>query len=421
MRYTFRKSLSLGLAVCLLAGMTGCGAAARPTDEWHLGPPESAESSGVATAPDSGDSTTAADTTGPETGTSDSTTVGETTGSKKSTTRTTRTTKAVAPPDDPQRPKEEEKEEEPETPVSTLPDVTLPPSTTAGTTTTTTKGTVTTVTGSAGTTASTAPPTTSPPPSTGWHTAGGQTYYYLNGKKLTGYQDIGKAKYYFDKDGALSSKVGIDVSTYQGDINWNQVKADGVDFAFIRLGARGWGTAGTMFTDAKYEANMKGSIAAGVDRGVYFFSQAINVAEAKEEAQYVLDRIKGYAVTYPVVIDMENPPDKEARTQALVGKKTLCTDIAIAFCDAIKAAGYYPMVYAGASWATSNMEPARLKEKYDIWLAQYNTTVTYPVPYTIWQYTSKGAVAGIAGNIDRNIGLKDYAKIIRDGGWNHLK
>lgn len=93
------------------------------------------------------------------------------------------------------------------------------------------------MTGSAGTTASTAPPTTSPPPSTGWHTAGGQTYYYLNGKKLTGYQDIGKAKYYFDKDGALSSKVGIDVSTYQGDINWNQVKADGVDFAFIRLGA----------------------------------------------------------------------------------------------------------------------------------------------------------------------------------------
>ena len=277
------------------------------------------------------------------------------------------------------------------------------------------------MTGSAGTTASTAPPTTSPPPSTGWHTAGGQTYYYLNGKKLTGYQDIGKAKYYFDKDGALSSKVGIDVSTYQGDINWTQVKADGVDFAFIRLGARGWGTAGTMFTDAKYEANMKGSIAAGVDRGVYFFSQAINVAEAKEEAQYVLDRIKGYAVTYPVVIDMENPPDKEARTQALVGKKTLCTDIAIAFCDAIKAAGYYPMVYTGASWATSNMEPARLKEKYDIWLAQYNTTVTYPVPYTIWQYTSKGAVAGIAGNIDRNIGLKDYAKIIRDGGWNHLK
>lgn len=79
------------------------------------------------------------------------------------------------------------------------------------------------------------------------------------------------------------------------------------------------------------------------------------------------------------------------------------------------------MVYTGASWATSNMEPARLKEKYDIWLAQYNTTVTYPVPYTIWQYTSKGAVAGIAGNIDRNIGLKDYAKIIRDGGWNHLK
>ena len=145
------------------------------------------------------------------------------------------------------------------------------------------------------------------------------------------------------------------------------------------------------------------------------------MAEAKEEAQYVLDRIKGYAVTYPVVIDMENPPDKEARTQALVGKKTLCTDIAIAFCDAIKAAGYYPMVYTGASWATSNMEPARLKEKYDIWLAQYNTTVTYPVPYTIWQYTSKGAVAGIAGNIDRNIGLKDYAKIIRDGGWNHLK
>lgn len=132
MKYVMRAGLPLVLAVCLLLGLTGCGAAARPTDEWHLGPPESAESSGVATAPDSGDSTSATDTTGPETGTSDSTTVTETTKTTKKATHP----KVETPADDPQRPKEEEREGE------TGSVVTLPPITTS--TTTTTKITVTT-------------------------------------------------------------------------------------------------------------------------------------------------------------------------------------------------------------------------------------------------------------------------------------
>ena len=388
MRYTFRKSLSLGLAVCLLAGMTGCGAAARPTDEWHLGPPESAESSGVATAPDSGDSTTAADTTGPETGTSDSTTVGETT---TGTTQKTTRPKVEAPADDPQRPKEEDKGGE------TGPVVTLPPVTTSTITTTTTTATVVTVPVSTATTK----PTTS---GTSVTTTAQTTRPTTPSIKLP--------------------SNGIDVSTFQYTINWPQVKAAGVDFAMIRVGARGYGTNGKPFKDAKFETNIKGATDAKVDRGVYFFSQAITEEEAREEAKFVLDTIKGYELTYPIAFDFENPPAADARTQVLNSpdKKAFNTKLVLAFCDTIKAAGYYPIVYTGLWWLNTRLDANQLKGKYDIWLAQY-TSAAQPgySPITMWQYSDSGRVPGISVNVDMNRGYVDYAKIIRDGGWNHLK
>lgn len=384
MRYTFRKSLSLGLAVCLLLGLTGCGAAARPTDEWHLGPPESAESSGVATALDSGDSTTATDTTGPETGTSDSTSVGETTKTTKKATHP----KVETPADDPQRPKEEEREGE------TGSVVTLPPITTS--TTTTTKITVTTqastgtiVPTTSGTSAIATTQTTRPttPPI------------------------------------KLPSN-GIDVSIFQYTINWPQVKAAGVDFAMIRVGARGYGTYGKPFMDAKFQINMNGATAAGVNRGVYFFSQAITEEEAREEAEFVLKAIKGYELTYPIAFDFENPPAADARTQVLNSpdKKAFNTKLVLAFCDTIKAAGYYPIVYTGLWWLNTRLDANQLKGKYDIWLAQY-TSASQPgySPVTMWQYSDSGRVPGISVNVDMNRGYVDYAKIIRDGGWNHLK
>lgn len=393
MKYSIRAGLALGLAASLLIGLTGCGAAAQPADDWHLGPPESAGSVGFATAPESGDSTATA-FTDPTIGTEDSTTVGETTtGTTKKTTRP----KVEAPADDPQRPKEEDKGGE------TGPAVTLPPVTTSTTTTTTTTMTATT----------TAPVVTGP-------ASTATTKLTTSGTSVTTAAQTTRPATPPIK---LPSN-GIDVSTFQYTIDWPQVKAAGVDFAMIRVGARGYGTYGKPFKDAKFETNIKGATAAKVDRGVYFFSQAITEEEAREEAQFVLDTIKGYELTYPIAFDFENPPAADARTQVLnsPNKKAFNTKLVLAFCDTIKAAGYYPIVYTGLWWLNNRLDANQLKGKYDIWLAQY-TSAAEPgySPITMWQYSDSGRVPGISVNVDMNKGYVDYAKIIRDGGWNHLK
>lgn len=346
--------------------------------------------------------------------------------------------------DDPENARPKEEDEEPV--VDTIPSAPPPPkpttttaaSTTKTTTTTATTstsgvtattgttssvGTTTTVSGtsdssaaSATTTASTTT-TSQSPPDNGWFVKDGKTYYYLNGKPVTGYQTMGGIRYYFGTDGALSSKVGIDVSYAQGTIDWKKVKAAGVDFAFIRVGFRGWGAAGNMKLDAFFEKNIQAAAAVGIDCGVYFFTQAVNVAEAKAEAQFVLEAIRPYTLTYPVVIDTERIGNGEARADSL--SKSVRTDVVNAFCDEIKANGYYPMIYADKGWLTYDLEAGRLKA--DVWLAQYHSTVTYTGAYKIWQYTSSHKLDGITANtVDMNVGLFDYADFIRQNGWNHL-
>lgn len=333
--------------------------------------------------------------------------------------------------------------QEPEAPVEdTLPSVAPPPKPTTTTTQATTASTTTTVTStgtssgttssgtasqttggeteptsstSAATTTTTTAASTQAPPKDGWYVNDGKTYYYLNGKPVTGYQTMGGIRYYFDADGVLSSKVGIDVSTFQSTIDWNKVKAAGIDFALIRVGFRGYGTAKLML-DVQFEKNIQGANAAGVDCGVYFFTQAITEEEAREEARYTLDAIKGYEVSYPVVIDTELVGDPSARANNLSASAR--TNIVNAFCDEVKKNGYYPMVYADKGWLTYNLEAARLTA--DVWLAQYNSTVTYTGEYKIWQYTSEGRVSGISTNVDMNVGLFDYAAYLRENGWNNL-
>lgn len=345
--------------------------------------------------------------------------------------------------DDPQnaRPKEEEAPV-----VDTIPSAAPPPkptTTTASSTTTTTASSTTTTTATPGTTAtdtpssagitsssasssvatttsSSATTTTQAVPDNGWFVKDGKTYYYLNGKPVTGYQTMGGVRYYFDEAGVLSSKVGIDVSYAQGTINWQKVKASGVDFAFIRVGFRGWGTEGNMRLDAFFEKNIQAAAAAGIDCGVYFFTQAVSVEEAKAEAQFVLEAIRPYTLTYPIVIDTEwvtTPPGDVARANGL--SQSVRTDVVNAFCDEIKANGYYPMIYADKNWLTNRLDSGRLKA--DVWLAQYNSTVTYTGAYKIWQYTSSHKLDGITANtVDMNVGLFDYAAFIRQNGWNHL-
>lgn len=220
-------------------------------------------------------------------------------------------------------------------------------------------------------------------------------------------------------DGRIISH-GIDVSQWQGEIDWNKVKASGIDYAFIRVGFRGWGSVGTLDSstiDLYYEKNMKAATAAGVKVGIYIFSQAITTAEAEEEAQYILDRIGTYDVSMPLVMDYEYASDSPTGGRIKTAKlsKDKATKICMAFCDAIANAGYTPMLYANKSMLEDQLNPASLTAKgYRIWLANYvnydskgketlnKKGTSYAGTYDFWQYSSLGKVDGISGSVDMN-------------------
>lgn len=260
-------------------------------------------------------------------------------------------------------------------------------------------------------------PTEPPVYSDGWHIIDGKTYLYQSGKPVTGWQVIQGKKYYFDSSGVLSSKVGIDVSYAQGSIDWNKVKAAGVDYVMIRVGYRGY-TLGGLYLDSDFVKNIEGATAAGLDCGVYFYSQAITVEEAILEADFVLKAIKGYKLTYPVAFDTEDVDDPIARTKGLTDKQR--TDFAIAFCERILNSGYYPTIYASKSWLLDEMEFSRINGKFDIWLAEWADKATFPYTYQMWQYTESGSVNGISGYVDLDVSLFDYPTFIKKNGYNNL-
>ena len=199
-----------------------------------------------------------------------------------------------------------------------------------------------------------------------------------------------------------TSITGIDVSIHQGDIDWEQVKASGVEFAMIRLGYRGYQT-GDIVEDANFRANLEGASAAGLDVGVYFFSQAVSVEEAEEEARFVLDTLDGFALSMPVVYDWEYI-DEEART-AQMDRRTL-TDCSLAFLERIEDAGYRPMLYFNAAQQRDLLYLRELNQ-YDFWLALYTGRMTYPYKIKMWQYTCTGSVPGIETDCDINIFFPD--------------
>ena len=215
-----------------------------------------------------------------------------------------------------------------------------------------------------------------------------------------------EGQYTYWENGQKVSLKGVDVSKYQEAIDWNKVAADGVEFAIIRLGFRGMGTNGTCELDPYFKQNIEGAKAAGIDVGVYFFTQAKTVEEAKEEARFVIDSLEGYDITWPVVFDTEKITSyAAARANALsIETRTAC---AKAFLEEIKAAGYTPMLYANTRWSILNLDLAQLSD-YDFWYAYYGDDIYYPYQFSMWQYTSSGTVDGIKGNADLNISLKDY-------------
>lgn len=195
-----------------------------------------------------------------------------------------------------------------------------------------------------------------------------------------------------------NSRVGIDVSKWNGSIDWDRVKNAGVEFAIIRAGYRG-STTGGLVEDSCFAANMRGAAASGMPVGVYFFTQAVNEVEAVEEASAVLQLIKEYDLKYPVFIDTEGAGGNGRADNLDVETRTLVCE---AFCRTIANAGYTAGVYASRNWYNNNLHTSKL-ENYCIWLAEYRSAPLYQGYYHMWQYTSKGAVDGIEGNVDMNI------------------
>lgn len=212
---------------------------------------------------------------------------------------------------------------------------------------------------------------------------------------------------YYD-DGVIVPTYGIDVSNHQKEIDWTAVAGDGIDFAIIRTGFRGYGTAGTINLDSYFHQNMEGALAAGLDVGVYFFSQAISVEEAIEEANFVLEQLEGYELTYPVIYDWENISTTSARTQGL--DSATLNACAVAFCETVAAAGYQPMVYFNGYLGLLRYDVSAIDD-YPFWYAVYGrSTPNMYYDFQMWQYSDSGSVAGIEGRVDMDICFGYYGQ-----------
>lgn len=234
----------------------------------------------------------------------------------------------------------------------------------------------------------------------GWHNIGGNRYYYRGSQRVTGWQNIDGLQYYFDGNGKLSSCTMIDVSTYNGDIDWNAVKAAGVDYAIIRVGYRGYGTA-RLVQDRRFEQNMRGAINAGIRVGAYIVTQAVNTEEAVEEASFIVEKCRGYNVTLPLAIDVEWAGNSYEEGRANSISASTRTDVINAFARTVMNSGYAAMAYANKDWFENKIYSGNLFSLCKIWLAQYrNTEYTYGGRVNMWQYTSKGRVDGINGDVD---------------------
>jgi len=220
----------------------------------------------------------------------------------------------------------------------------------------------------------------------------------------------GSRMYY--SDGVTPVAYGVDVSAYQKDINWWAVAADGIDYAILRIGGRGYGSEGRLYWDTYFEQNLAGAQAAGLDVGIYFFSQAITPWEAQEEAWQVLSHLGGRPLTYPIVYDWESISGVGARTDGLDG--ATLTACAKAFCDVIASAGYQPMVYFNATDGLLRYDLSQLTA-YPFWYAYYppsdSTDPWLYYDFRMWQYTSSGSVSGIPGRADMNICFNPYGKV----------
>ena len=228
----------------------------------------------------------------------------------------------------------------------------------------------------------------------GWQNIDGKMYYFdENGKYVVGSQIIGGVQYNFSQTGVRGGTLGVDVSVYQGNINWTKAKAAGIDFAIIRLGFRGWGSNGSLNIDTKFHANLAGAKAAGIKVGVYFFSQAKTPVEAVEEASLCIKELGGQHLDLPIFIDTETAAGGQGRADNLsVAERTA---VCVAFCNTIQNSGYKAGVYSNKYFYTSKLNTSQLLS-YTIWLAEWpadytkESKPTYSGRYDIWQFSERG-------------------------------
>lgn len=203
----------------------------------------------------------------------------------------------------------------------------------------------------------------------------------------------------YAEGGTVTSRMGIDVSQHQGTIDWEQVADYGVEFAIIRVGYRGYGS-GALMLDEYFEENIEGALSAGLEVGVYFFTQAVSEEEIKEETDFIFEAIAPYNVTLPIVIDIEKIDGDSARADALTSEER--TNLVKIFCDTVTEKGYEAMIYGNTYSLFAMLDIEQIAE-YDIWYAFYNDYLYYPYTIRSWQYTANGTIPGIDGSVDINI------------------
>lgn len=224
--------------------------------------------------------------------------------------------------------------------------------------------------------------------------------------------------FFYDEKGRLcyederwTSYTGVDVSSYQKVVDWQQVAADGIEFAMVRLGYKGY-SSGRLNLDPYFEENVRGAKDAGLTVGVYFFSQALTAEEAMDEARFVVRKIRGHKINGPIAFDMEYIEGVERINGLTVEEKTAIAD---AFCQFIEKNGYEAMIYGNPVWFAEDVDLTLLTH-HEIWLAHYTDLTQWPFYYTMWQYTDRGTVAGIEGGCDLNIWMKEKSQVFLYSG-----
>ncbi len=214
-----------------------------------------------------------------------------------------------------------------------------------------------------------------------------------------------KGYYQYYEDDKVISEIGIDLAEYQGDVDFAAVKDSGVDYVILRIGGRYYSDEGKLYEDGRFDSYYEQAKAAGLKVGAYFFSQAITPDEAAEEARFVVDKLAGRSLDYPVAFDWEIIDDDVARTDNISGKAL--TEMAEQFCDIIEEKGYDSIVYSSTALMLQHYDFATMKD-YDFWLADYREFPSMYYDFTMWQYATDGTVGGISNAVDLNICFRPY-------------